>query len=167
MDFDKFLGRLDESTVKSMLKEWKGSEAVDSWAALPEDVKAALQAEGLSKATWAYIPKGRDLVVVEEGPNNWSLFSLKSTLNNSRKRNYSGSRLNEASPMNFDVDELDAETRSSLKTASNQSNQGNHIGSRTGIVSSEGVKAVQIKSGEFADILKECVAIVKEDAYLE
>jgi len=165
MDFGNFLNRLDESSAK-LLREWNKAGAVDSWASLPDDVKAALSSEGIS-GTWAYMPANRDLIVVEEGPNSWSLFNLKAMLNNSRKRSYSGKRLNEAGPMNFEVDGLDSETTAALTQADRNPGAVGGPASRPVGGGAGEVKAIQIAKGDFATILKECVQIVKEDAYKE
>lgn len=154
MDFNKFLGRLDEETA-NVLREWKGAGAVDSWANIPADVKDALSDAGVSGAQWAYMPEGRDLVILEKGENSWSIFNLKSTIGESRTRR--GRTLNEAPRAgSFEIGDLDDEETEGEKMA------------RVAAGGEARTTATAILDGvDFATALKECVEIVKEDAYRE
>lgn len=155
MDFSNFLDRLDESSAK-VLKEWAGQGAIDSWSSVPAEVKSALTSVGVSKAEWAYMPAGRDLIILEEGPNAWAVYSLKKTLGESKRR--PSKMLNEApGASGFEIGSMDDDEDIGDRMAATAAGSG----------PSAGVGATLVQKGDFASVLKECVSIVKEDAYKE
>lgn len=157
MDFNKFLGKLDESKDKSFVRV-SGKQLREAAGENADALKDSAQ--------WYYVPQkeygGFRHIVVENGPNDWAVYYLENigggassgAADVSGLQGGMGSLLG-AQRAGVGVDEARDLQRLSnylLKEGTGEDNGVNLTG-----------YAVQRKvAGDFATVLKECVAIVKQ-----
>lgn len=151
MDFNNFLGKLDES---KSFKRVSGRQLREAAGESAESLKDSAQ--------WYYVPQkeygGFRHIVVENGPNDWAVYYLENIGAGGAAADVSGMKQGMGDFIGAQRAGLSQEEARDLARLANYLVEG--AGEDNG-VNLDGYAVQRKVEGDFATVLKECVNIVK------